>query len=131
MTKRRSLSEGIKATKAKEEKFIYGSRPKRPTKTEPKDEQPKKANAKATVIEDDEPPWYEDRQPAAPLPVESTLPRPSSRVPLTTRIRADLGASLKQASLKRQLTGEKPNTVQDILEEALEPWLKEHGYLPK
>ena len=28
-----------------------------------------------------------------------------------------------------QLAGETPNTVQDILEQALDPWLKDHGYL--
>jgi hypothetical protein len=50
-------------------------------------------------------------------------------VPLTTRIRTDLATALKRASLERQLSGEKPNTVQDILEEALEPWLKGKGYL--
>jgi hypothetical protein len=53
----------------------------------------------------------------------------AGRVPLTTRIRTDFGNALKRASLQRQLEGVEPNTVQDILEEALEPWLREHGYL--
>lgn len=52
-----------------------------------------------------------------------------ARVPLTTRIRADYAAALKRASLERQLAGEVPNTLQDILEEALEPWLRKHGYV--
>ena len=52
-----------------------------------------------------------------------------SRVPFTTRVRADFSAALKRASLQRQLDGEVPNTLQDILEEALEPWLRSHGYL--
>jgi hypothetical protein len=51
------------------------------------------------------------------------------RAPLTTRIRSDFGAALKRASLERQLSGTKPNTLQDILEEALEPWLRKNGYL--
>lgn len=51
------------------------------------------------------------------------------RVPLTTRIRADMFDALKRASLQRQLSKTEPNTVQDILETALEPWLKEQGYL--
>ena len=53
----------------------------------------------------------------------------AGRVPLTTRIRTDFGNALKRASLQRQLEGREPNTVQDILEEALEPWLKANGYL--
>ena len=55
---------------------------------------------------------------------------PVSRVPLTTRIRGDYAAALKRASLERQLKGETPNTILDILEEALEPWLRSHGYIP-
>lgn len=59
-------------------------------------------------------------------PVEDRRPRS----PLTTRLRADYAAALKRASLERQLHGETPSQVQDILEEALGPWLKAHGYLP-
>ncbi len=51
------------------------------------------------------------------------------RVPLTTRVRSDFAAALKRASLQRQLDGVSPNTLQDILEEAVEPWLRTHGYL--
>jgi hypothetical protein len=54
---------------------------------------------------------------------------PTGRVPLTTRIRGDYAAALKRASLERQLSGTKPNTLQDILEEALQPWLRANGYL--
>ena len=53
----------------------------------------------------------------------------AGRVPLTTRIRGDYAAALKRASLERQLSGTKPNTLQDILEEALEPWLRDNGFL--
>jgi hypothetical protein len=52
-----------------------------------------------------------------------------ARSPLTTRVRADFAAALKRASLERQLNGVFPQTVQDILEEALEPWLRRNGYL--
>lgn len=68
----------------------------------------------------------------AAAPPEAAPVRPVSvvgRAPFTTRIRADLAHALKQASLKRQLEGVEPNTVQDILEQALEPWLRQHGYL--
>src|SRR4051812_8098363 len=52
-----------------------------------------------------------------------------TRVPLTTRVRSDYAAALKRASLERQLGGVFPNTLQDILEEALQPWLRSNGYL--
>ena len=54
---------------------------------------------------------------------------PFTRAPITTRIRADFAAALKRASLERQLSGTTPNTLQEILEEALEPWLKANGYV--
>ncbi len=64
---------------------------------------------------------------------ESPLPNPTvpaiARSPITTRIRADFAAALKRTSLERQLKGVEPNTLQDILEEAIEPWLKAHGCL--
>jgi hypothetical protein len=59
----------------------------------------------------------------------STAPTPIAKAPLSTRIRADFAAALKRASLERQLKGVEPNTLQDILEEAIEPWLKTNGYL--
>jgi hypothetical protein len=52
-----------------------------------------------------------------------------SRVPISTRMRADFAAALKRASLERQLGGIEPNTLQDILEQAVEPWLRSNGYL--
>jgi hypothetical protein len=53
-----------------------------------------------------------------------------TRAPLTTKIRSDFATALKRASLERQLNGTVPNTLQEMLEEALEPWLKKHGYVP-
>lgn len=69
---------------------------------------------------------------AAPTATETPAPahRPHvGRVPLTTRVRADLAHALKRASLERQLQNVQPNSVQDILEAALEPWLRANGYL--
>jgi hypothetical protein len=53
-----------------------------------------------------------------------------NRAPISTRIREDFAKALKRASLERQLNGAEPNTLQDILEEAIEPWLRNNGYLP-
>jgi hypothetical protein len=58
-------------------------------------------------------------------PTTPTLPRS----PFSTRIRTDFTAALKRASLERQLKGVEPHTLQDILEQAIEPWLKSNGYL--
>lgn len=68
-------------------------------------------------------------KPQSAEPTPQTNPS-TSRSPITTRIRSDLATALKRASLERQLKGIKPNTLQDILEEAIEPWLRSHGYLP-
>jgi hypothetical protein len=54
---------------------------------------------------------------------------PFSRVALSTRIRADFVAALKRASLERQLNQVEPSTLQDILEQAIEPWLKSNGHI--
>ena len=52
------------------------------------------------------------------------------RTPISTRIRSDIALALKHASLQRQLDGKEPSTLCDIMEEAIEPWLKSNGYLP-
>lgn len=62
----------------------------------------------------------------AAAPAAKTIP---PRAPISTRMRGDYAAALKKASLERQLSGIEPNTLQDILEEAVEPWLKANGYL--
>lgn len=52
-----------------------------------------------------------------------------NRVPFSSRLRADFSAALKRASLERQLQGVEPNSLTDILEAAVEPWLRSNGYL--
>src|SRR5262245_26282242 len=49
---------------------------------------------------------------------------PPSSTPISTRLRADLVAALKRASLERQLQGSEPSTLRNILEDAIEPWLR-------
>jgi hypothetical protein len=65
---------------------------------------------------------YKDKAPPAATPT-------INRVPLSTRMREDFTKALKRASLERQLEGVEPNTLQDILEQAIEPWLKSNGYI--
>jgi len=74
-----------------------------------------------------------------PTPAESVrnfvygkkgTPAPTvGRTPFSTRIRTDFFTALKTASLQRQLNKTEPNTMADILEEAIEPWLKSNGYI--
>lgn len=72
-------------------------------------------------------------KPESPEPAQSpsapTAGNAQARVPLSTRMRADLFAALKRASLERQLAGQEPHTVMDIVEQAVEPWLRKNGYL--
>jgi hypothetical protein len=107
MTERRPLVEGLKprpgASRAVEEDFVYADKAKHPA-----------SSPKPSATAD------HGRSKAKPA---------AGRVPLTTRLRADLAAALKRASLERQLAGIEPNHVQVILEEALEPWLRDNGYL--
>ena len=109
---RRPLTEGLKAEpeidpKAARE-FVYQNKPK-----------PSESDA--------------GQKPAAPTrlaagPVNSA--NQPTLVPLTARIPAEKFQALKRASFERQLQGIVPNSMQDIVEEALTPWLRKHGYLP-
>jgi hypothetical protein len=106
MTQRRTLIEGLKEPPpaidpGKEKDFVFSGRPSK---------QPEPI--------------------AAPSPM-SAAPTMSqqSRVPISTRMRSDYATALKRASLERQLSGIEPNTLIDILEQAVEPWLRNNGYL--
>jgi hypothetical protein len=65
----------------------------------------------------------------ANAPTPSTSANPIRRVSFSTRMRSEYSEALKRASLERQLNKIEPNSVQDILEEALEPWLRNNGYI--
>lgn len=108
MKERRPLSEGISTPAPQVDpetarKFIHGE--KLPTES---------SDGGAAVTQ------------KPPLPATQN----HSRAPISTRIRADFAAALKRCSLERQLNGTEPSTLQDILEQAIEPWLKSNGYLP-
>jgi hypothetical protein len=76
---------------------------------------------------------YGPMGPTAPRPSVERTARPHDqprRTGVSTRMREDFAKALKRASLERQMEGVHPQTLQDILEEAVEPWLRQHGYLP-
>jgi hypothetical protein len=54
---------------------------------------------------------------------------PVGLIPVTVRLRPEIAGALKRASLERQLSGEDFYTQQEIVEQALEPWLRKQGYL--
>lgn len=56
-------------------------------------------------------------------------PVPVGLIPVTVRLKPEIAAALKRASLERQLAGEDVYTQQDLVELALEPWLKGEGHL--
>ncbi len=97
---RRSLTEGLKAT---------------PPSIDPK--------AEKNFV-------YQEKAPVVATPMTATPTTLSiNRVPISTRMREDFAKALKRASLERQLEGVEPNSLQDILEEAVEPWLTSNGYI--
>lgn len=111
MSNRRSLVEGLKSTPpvdpVVEQAFV------RQTKTEAGHTVAPQAPVRATEGRDDK------ARPELPL----------GRLALSMRIRTDYASALKRASLQRQLDGVDPYQIQDIVEDALEPWLRQHGYL--
>ena len=54
---------------------------------------------------------------------------PVGLIPVTVRLNPEIAGALKRASLERQLSGEEIYTQQDIVEIALEPWLRSEGHL--
>ena len=132
MANRRALIEGLNPDEDIDldpaEEFIAGRKPRKaakPAAPAPKTRQPE----------------FTPPHEADPLPAPPALPRsltahvaPATspltgvgRVPVGARVRTELAAALKRASLERQLQGIQPNSMQDILEEALELWLHKHG----
>jgi hypothetical protein len=70
---------------------------------------------------------------AAPTRLAASTINPAAQsalIPVTARIPAEMFQALKRASFERQLQGIEPSSMQDIVEEALRPWLRKHDYLP-
>lgn len=62
-------------------------------------------------------------------PESPSGPPAPTRVSLNTKIREDLVIALKRLSFDRQINRASRHTLQEIVEEALEPWLKSQGLL--
>jgi len=127
MAERRALIEGLDDIEVIDpdaaENFIYDNKPRR--------------NAKSSTPVPKAPPPLRPESPSeppAPRPTATAEAAAASpltgvgRVPIGARVRTELAADLKRASLERQLQGIQPNSVQEILEDALELWLLKHGH---
>jgi hypothetical protein len=134
MVERRALIEGLETIEGIDpqlaEEFIHGGKPSKASRTStrpPKASRP--SSVEASVEEEPSVAPPAPRLIAAP---EVATPSPLTgvgRVPVGARVRTELAAALKRASLERQLQGIQPNSVQEILEDALELWLLKHGHL--
>ena len=121
MAVRRRLVDEVKPDPALEKDFVFSRKPP-PPEALPQITEPA-AIPEAKEIAS---PVKEIALPEA----KSQASAPIARAPLTTRIRADYATALKRPPWNASSSGVSPNTVQDILEAALEPWLRSNGYLP-
>ncbi len=130
MSKRISLVESLKRDQEEvdpviEQNFLkYGKAESRPVPVE------------VEVVLPEKRPAIRERAPepvrAEKKPVRRSKPSkitPVGLIPVTVRLRPEIAGALKRASLERQLAGEELFTQQEIVEEALEPWLREEGFL--
>jgi hypothetical protein len=130
MADRRALIEGLdtidETERERAEEFVYSKKPR--------------AAAKAVVSAPPAPPEVATQPSPSPMPALPAVITAAAAIvssPLTgvgrvlvgARVRTELAAALKRASLERQLHGIQPNSIQDILEESLELWLHKHGLL--
>ena len=129
MAERRALIEGLADAENIDpdlaENFIYNGNPRKTAKTPAREPEPTKQAAEETPAKPALP-----QSVVAAAQVSATSPLTGvGRVPVGARVRTELAAALKRASLERQLQGIQPNSVQEILEESLELWLLKHGHL--
>lgn len=119
MKGRRSLVEGlqssdVQAVEETEKAFVYGAAKVAEPETQ-------------TEVSADGRDAAEESKPR--LLRQDVLPQMTGRVPVTVRCQPTIASAIKRISLQRQLDGVEPNTVQDIMEQALENWLVRYGYL--
>jgi hypothetical protein len=129
MAERRALIEGLATAEDIDpdlaEDFIYSATPRSAAKSSTRAPE---ATKQATEEDAVKPPLPQSVVKAAEVSPTSPLTG-VGRVPVGARVRTELAAALKRASLERQLQGIQPNSVQEILEDSLELWLLKHGHL--
>jgi hypothetical protein len=123
MKERRALVEGLAAAdqsqQDREKAFVYGASATAESNSSAAVDDQTSASREPTVSDSNVSTQYDSK----------VLPQFAGRVPVTTRARPEVATALKRASLTRQLNGIEPFYVQDIMEQALEAWLRTNGYL--
>ena len=128
MTKRMSLVEGMQRDKEQLDPVVVDSFIKQGNtqpKSEPEIHLPDDSQDSALSNS-----LTEDRPGRAPRRVKQAAVMSPGLISVNVRVRPEIGAALQTASLQRQLQGVEPFSKREIVEEALEPWLRENGYLP-
>jgi len=126
MAGRRALIEGVTdEDRDREEQFVYNKKPRQPASAS----SPAPKAAPSQPEEPPAPPPLPQSVVAAAQVSASSPLTGVGRVPVGARVRTELAAALKRASLERQLQGIQPNSVQEIIEDSLELWLHKHGLL--
>jgi hypothetical protein len=124
MAQRRPLIAGVNAPENTDPEavraFVSQERPRPESKEEKRE---------LAVVRDREPEVEKIAEPAPPAKKMGKGRVPVGLIPITVRLRPEIAGALKRASLERQLAGEDVYTQQDLVEQALEPWLREEGYL--
>ncbi len=148
MAERRSLVAGIEELGVDPDvarAFIVQERPKAEPKPQPLRAVPDATPAaaaepsRAVTVQPADEEVGEGAEPTAPAE-RPAKPAPQKRadpprllatllVPVTVRLRPEIASALKRASLERQLNGVETFTQQDIVEEALLPWLRAEGLI--
>lgn len=144
MAERRSLSSALDLTPEKMA-FIQGSagvaakaapKPRERVAPAPEpavvDEQVEAIRLEADEEVEELPRESRPRRPARPR--SRPAPEPTSitdylLVPITTRLNPRTADALRRAHLEQKLRRQSPSTQQEIVEEALQEWLRDNGYL--
>lgn len=115
-----SLQKKKPASKTVEFNTAHAPKPRAETSSSPSGETPRATNDEAAKPRA---PRREQRTAA-----KSALDDDVLLQNVTTRLRPDTNALLTEAALRQKLKKTVPDTRQDIIEEALQEWLRRHGY---
>lgn len=126
MTQRRSLSSALDVTPEKLA-FIHGAQPSIPQVAEPTaaDQPSPMATRRTTPVR---PPKAIEKQRERPTAQEGPFVG-EFLVPLTTRLQPKTADALRRAYLEQKLNRRRPDTQQEIIEAALQGWLRKEGFL--
>lgn len=70
-----------------------------------------------------------ESRPIRTKPKKASRFQPVGLIPVTIRLKPEIAGGLKRASLELELEGEEVFTQQELVENALEPWLRQNGFL--